>query len=52
MFKIRCVTYRQLYIEAEAYINMQSKISEYFRNAERRKSFLKVPGLLITYGRK
>lgn len=39
-------------VEAEAYINMQSKITEYFRNTERRKSFLKVQGLLITYGRK
>ncbi|WP_349944646.1 helix-turn-helix domain-containing protein [Lacrimispora sp. BS-2] len=39
-------------VEAEAYINMQSKIAEYFRNTERRKSFLKVQGLLITYGRK
>lgn len=37
---------------AEAYIKMQSKIAEYFRNTENRKSFLKVQGLLITYGRK
>lgn len=37
---------------AEAYIKMQSKIAEYFRNNENRKSFLKVQGLLITYGRK
>lgn len=39
-------------VEAEAYIKMQSKITEYFRNTENRKSFLKVQGLLITYGRK
>ncbi len=38
--------------EAEAYIKMQSKIAEYFRNTESRKSFLKVQGLLIIYGRK
>lgn len=37
---------------AEAYIKMQSKIAEYFRNTENKKSFLKVQGLLITYGRK
>lgn len=29
-------------VDAESYINMQSKIAEYFRNTERRKSFLKV----------
>jgi hypothetical protein len=39
-------------IEAEAYIKMQSKIAEYFQNTEIKKSFLKVQGLLITYGRK
>lgn len=39
-------------VEAEAYVNKQSKIAEYFRNKENRKSFLKVQGLLITYGRK
>jgi transcriptional regulator with XRE-family HTH domain len=39
-------------VEAEAYINLQSKIAECFRNTENRKSFLKVQGLLITYGRK
>jgi len=39
-------------VEAEAYIKMQSKIAEYFRNTESKKSFLKVQGLLITYGRK
>jgi len=38
--------------ETEAYIDMQFKIAEYFRNTERRKSFLKVQGLLIAYGRK
>lgn len=37
-------------IEAEAYIKMQSKIAEYFRNTANRKSFLKVQGLLIAYG--
>ncbi|WP_055666179.1 DNA (cytosine-5-)-methyltransferase [Desnuesiella massiliensis] len=37
---------------AEAYIKMQSKIAEYFKNTESKKSFLKVQGLLITYGRK
>jgi transcriptional regulator with XRE-family HTH domain len=37
---------------AMAYIKMQSEIAEYFRNAGDRKSFLKVQGLLITYGRK
>lgn len=39
-------------VEAETYIKKQSKIAEYFRNKENRKSFLKVQGLLITYGRK
>ncbi|MGF7059713.1 helix-turn-helix domain-containing protein [Brassicibacter mesophilus] len=39
-------------VDAEAYIKVHSKISEYFRNTEKRKSFLKVLGLLITYGRK
>lgn len=34
------------------YVKMQSKISDYFRNADNPKSFLKVQGLLITYGRK
>ncbi|MHB8128109.1 MAG: helix-turn-helix domain-containing protein [Mobilitalea sp.] len=38
--------------QAEAYLKMQSKIAEYFKNKEDRKSFLKVQGLLITYGRK
>ncbi len=38
--------------EAEAYIDMQSEIAEYFKNTERRKAFLKVQGLLIAYGRK
>lgn len=39
-------------IDAMSYVKMQSKIAEYFRDAEKRKSFLKVYGLLITYGRK
>lgn len=39
-------------VEAEAYIKMQYKIAEYFRNIENRKSFLKVQGLLVTYGSK
>jgi len=38
--------------EAEVYIDMKSKIAEYFKNTERRKAFLKVQGLLIAYGRK
>lgn len=38
--------------EVESYITMQSKITEYFRKTDNRKSFLKVQGLLITYGRK
>lgn len=38
--------------DAMKYIEMQSKISEYFRNTENRKSFLKVQGLLITFGKK
>lgn len=39
-------------VDAEAYIGLQAKIAEFFRNTENRKSFLKVQGLLITYGRK
>lgn len=38
--------------EAEEYVIMQSKIAEYFRDTKRKKSFLKVQGLLIIYGRK
>lgn len=38
--------------DAEAYIEMQTKIKEYFSNTENRKSFLKVQGLLITSGKK
>ncbi|HEX2945372.1 MAG TPA: methyltransferase domain-containing protein [Clostridia bacterium] len=38
--------------EVEAYISMQATIADYFKNTERKKSFLKVQGLLITYGRK
>lgn len=38
--------------EVMSYIKMQSKIAGYFRDTEKRKSFLKVYGLLITYGRK
>lgn len=37
-------------VEVMNYIKMQSKITEYFRNTEMKKSFLKVQGLLITYG--
>lgn len=37
--------------QAEAYIILQSKIAEYFRNTANKK-FIKVQGLLITYGRK
>lgn len=39
-------------VEAEAYVKRNSKIEEYFRNTDARKSFLNVLGLLITYGRK
>lgn len=39
-------------IEAEAYIKIQSKIADYFRNTGTGKSFLKAWGLLIAYGRK
>lgn len=38
--------------EAEAYTKLHYKISDFFRNNKDRKSFLKVQGLLITYGRK
>jgi transcriptional regulator with XRE-family HTH domain len=39
-------------VEAEAYIKLHAKISKYFRNTENEKSFLKVLGLLITFGKK
>ncbi|GKX68260.1 DNA (cytosine-5-)-methyltransferase [Inconstantimicrobium mannanitabidum] len=39
-------------VEAEAYITLQSRIADYFRDKQKRRSFLKVQGLLITYGRK
>jgi transcriptional regulator with XRE-family HTH domain len=38
--------------EAMSYVKMQSKLAEHFRNTVSKKSFLKVYGLLITYGRK
>lgn len=38
--------------EAEAYITMNSKISSFFMNSTDKKSFLKVYGFLIVYGRK
>lgn len=38
--------------QAEAYIKLQSTILEYFKKKDVSKSFLKVQGLLITYGRK
>ncbi|MBK1812791.1 DNA (cytosine-5-)-methyltransferase [Clostridium sp. YIM B02505] len=38
--------------EAEDYIKMQSKIARYFKDTKSKKSFLKVQGLLISYGRK
>lgn len=37
--------------QAEAYVNKQAQIAEYFKKKEY-KSFLKVQGLLVTYGRK
>jgi len=39
-------------VKADDYIKMQDKIAEYFKNNENSKSFLKLNGLLITYGRK
>jgi len=39
-------------VEAEAYIQMQARIAEFLRDTENRRSFLKVYGFLITYGRK
>lgn len=39
-------------VEAEAYITMQANIAGYFQNNKIKKSFLKVQGLLITYGKK
>lgn len=39
-------------VDAENYIKIQSKISEFFKEDNLRKSFLKVPSLFITYGRK
>lgn len=38
--------------EAEEYIVLESRIAGYFRDTQKRRSFLKVQGLLITYGRK
>jgi transcriptional regulator with XRE-family HTH domain len=38
--------------QAEAYIKRQASIAEYFKKRDVSKSFLKVQGLLITYGRK
>lgn len=38
--------------EAEAYVNMQVAITNYFLEADEKRSFLKVPGMMITYGRK
>jgi transcriptional regulator with XRE-family HTH domain len=38
--------------EAESYIKLRDKLSDYFSDKEKEKSFLKVQGLLITYGRK
>lgn len=38
--------------EIETYIRMQDEISEYFSTEDSYKSFLKVHGLLISYGRK
>lgn len=38
--------------EAEAYFKMQSTIAGFFSNGENKKSFLKVQGLMIIFGRK
>lgn len=38
--------------EAEAYVNMQLDITNYFLNGDEKSSFLKVPGMMITYGKK
>lgn len=38
--------------EAEAYIKKQQIITDYFMNRNKNKTFLKVQGLLIAYGRK
>ncbi|MBH1941343.1 DNA (cytosine-5-)-methyltransferase [Mobilitalea sibirica] len=37
--------------QVEAYITMRAKLAEYFKDANTKKSFLKVQGLLVTYGR-
>jgi len=37
--------------EAESYIKMQSKIRKYFSDGDSEKSFLKVHGLIISFGR-
>lgn len=39
-------------VEAMSYIRIQSKIAAYFANAQKQKSFLKVYGFLIAFGRK
>ncbi|OGO79554.1 MAG: hypothetical protein A2Y23_09835 [Clostridiales bacterium GWB2_37_7] len=38
--------------EAEAYLKMQANITQYFLDTKTKKSFLKVHGLMISYGRK
>lgn len=38
--------------QAEAYITLQTKIADYFKHNENKKSFSKAFGLLIAYGRK
>lgn len=38
--------------EAEAYIKMQTDIAQYFSDTKTKKSFLKVHGLMVSYGRK
>lgn len=38
--------------QAENYIRKHEALAEYFHNTDNQKSFLKIQGLLITYGRK
>lgn len=39
-------------VDAEKFLKMQTKLSKHFAETDAEKSFLKVQGLLITYGRK
>lgn len=38
--------------EAENYLHLQADITDYFLKAEVKRSFLKVPGMMITYGKR